>query len=68
MNIFLNKIRSWFYFNIRLRIGRLERCYKCNRIIWNRAQGLYDSHYYEREVGGKGRIGHIKCKRGVKES
>ena len=56
-------IKSWFFFNVRLRIGRLERCYKCGRIIWNEKESLYDSLYYEGERRGKVKIGHLNCKK-----
>ena len=53
-------------FYLRLKIGRLERCDICNRIIWNRNESLYDSLYWERS-GFEMRISHINCKISEKE-
>lgn len=50
------------FFKIRLWIGRIERCFKCGKRIWNRNESLYDSLYHERN-GGQTEIGHIECVR-----
>ena len=62
-----NKIKTWFFYNIRLRIGRLERCSICNKIIWNRTECLYDSLYYERQ-GCEVYIAHNYCDRNKKNN
>ena len=46
-------------FYLRLWIGRIERCYTCGNLIWNREQGLYDSLYHE--SSGK-KIVRLICK------
>lgn len=64
----LNKLKIWFFYNIRLRIGRPERCFMCGRIIWNRNEGLHFSLYEEsqnpnhkRSIKLKRTIRHLDC-------
>jgi hypothetical protein len=40
-------LKFWFFYNIRLPLGRLERCHECNKLLYNNGAGLYDSLYYE---------------------
>jgi len=38
-------------YHLRLWIGRLERCVKCNKYLWNRTVRLYHSLYHTKSEG-----------------
>jgi hypothetical protein len=46
MNL-INWLKERFFY-LRLWIGRVEKCYKCGSLIWNRKESLYDSLYWKK--------------------
>ena len=64
----LNKIKSWYFYNIQLFIGRPEKCYKCNKLIWNRTMGLYESLYWERNNPNMEKRRSCYCKKCVRRN
>ena len=58
----IQKLKSIYFYNIKLRIGRFQRCKKCHKLMWIRKECLYDSLYYEKQTNEKQEISHINCK------
>ena len=58
----IQKLKSFYFYNIKLRIGKLYRCKNCNNMMWIRKECLYDTLYYESQSNEKQEISHINCK------
>ena len=58
----IQKLKSFYFYNIKLRIGRFQRCKNCNKLQWIRNECLYDTLYYERQTNERQEISHINCK------